>query len=222
MNTPETKYYIGIDGGGTKTKFLAGRVTENLEVIGEYTVPDGTPYEYEGAQHDGVHEYNRFLEFYIYNVYKRKDGDLRITKCLPTYEMSEPATFVFDVVAKDDDKNVVYSNVAVLTLTTENTKSTILHHIPAGSHVTVTERYTGNHYTLDCAANQTTDIVAGHTVTVNFTNEYSEEDRGGHGLANVFRPTNNGWEFFDRPEDEATSTPNNQTLPDYVPEPQGD
>lgn len=37
MNTPETKYYIGIDGGGTKTKFLAGRVTENLEVIGEYT-----------------------------------------------------------------------------------------------------------------------------------------------------------------------------------------
>ena len=28
MNTPETKYYIGIDGGGTKTKFLAGRVTE--------------------------------------------------------------------------------------------------------------------------------------------------------------------------------------------------
>ena len=37
MNAPETKYYIGIDGGGTKTKFLAGRVTESLEVIGEYT-----------------------------------------------------------------------------------------------------------------------------------------------------------------------------------------
>ena len=47
MNTPETKYYIGIDGGGTKTKFLAGRViegtkpdgtgTSGLEVIGEYT-----------------------------------------------------------------------------------------------------------------------------------------------------------------------------------------
>ena len=34
MNTSETKYYIGIDGGGTKTKFLAGR---GLEVIGEYT-----------------------------------------------------------------------------------------------------------------------------------------------------------------------------------------
>ena len=47
MNAPETKYYIGIDGGGTKTKFLAGRViegtkpdgtgTSGLEVIGEYT-----------------------------------------------------------------------------------------------------------------------------------------------------------------------------------------
>ena len=34
MNTPETRYYIGIDGGGTKTKFLVGR---GLEVIGEYT-----------------------------------------------------------------------------------------------------------------------------------------------------------------------------------------
>ena len=34
MNTPEIKYYIGIDGGGTKTKFLVGR---GLEVIGEYT-----------------------------------------------------------------------------------------------------------------------------------------------------------------------------------------
>ena len=34
MNTSETKYYIGIDGGGTKTKFLVGR---GLEVIGEYT-----------------------------------------------------------------------------------------------------------------------------------------------------------------------------------------
>ena len=34
MNTSETKYYIGIDGGGTKTKFLVGR---GLQVIGEYT-----------------------------------------------------------------------------------------------------------------------------------------------------------------------------------------
>ena len=47
MNTPTSRYYIGIDGGGTKTKFLVGRVVEGfkadgadaagLEVIGEYT-----------------------------------------------------------------------------------------------------------------------------------------------------------------------------------------
>ena len=47
MNTSETKYYIGIDGGGTKTKFLVGRliegvdadgtVTTGLDVIGDYT-----------------------------------------------------------------------------------------------------------------------------------------------------------------------------------------
>jgi len=50
MNTPETRYYIGIDGGGTKTKFLAGR---GLDVIGEYTA-GGCHYMQIGF--DGVEE----------------------------------------------------------------------------------------------------------------------------------------------------------------------
>jgi len=37
MNTSGSNCYIGIDGGGTKTKFLLGRFTDRLEVIGEYT-----------------------------------------------------------------------------------------------------------------------------------------------------------------------------------------
>ena len=38
MNNSEAKYYIGIDGGGTKTKFLVGcSEASELRVIGEYT-----------------------------------------------------------------------------------------------------------------------------------------------------------------------------------------
>ena len=67
MNTPEinydAKYYIGIEGGGKKTKFLVGRLVEGfdadgvdtvgLEVIGEYTA-GGCHYMQIGF--DGVEE----------------------------------------------------------------------------------------------------------------------------------------------------------------------
>lgn len=53
MNHPETKYYIGIDGGGTKTKFLAGRLQEGLDVIGEYT---GGGCHYMQIGFDGLEE----------------------------------------------------------------------------------------------------------------------------------------------------------------------
>jgi len=148
---------------------------------------------------------------------KPKYGDLKIIKSLPVYEMSEEATFVFDVVGKDDDGNVVYTNVGVLTLTTDGSKFTVLQHIPDGAHITVTERYTGSHYELDSAAEQTTTIVANRTVSVNFTNTYNYEDNGGHGLANVFKPnTDGGWTHdgvITR-----TSTPADQPLEDYTPE----
>lgn len=65
MNTSEinTKYYIGIDGGGTKTKFLAARLIEGisadgtessgLEIIGEYT---GGGCHYMQIGFDGLEE----------------------------------------------------------------------------------------------------------------------------------------------------------------------
>ena len=49
------------------------------EVIGEYSVPNGIPYDYNGVHYDGVHEYNRFEEFYVYNIYKRA-GYLNVNK----------------------------------------------------------------------------------------------------------------------------------------------
>ena len=58
------------------------------EVVGEYYVEGGIPYDYKGVHYDGVHEYNRFLEFYIYNIYVRA-GFLRIDKSV-TYNGKTP------------------------------------------------------------------------------------------------------------------------------------
>ena len=151
---------------------------------------------------------------------KPKYGDLRIRKYLDTFEMSEDATFVFTVKGELDGK-VVYSNVAVLTISKENPTGvldTILQHIPAGAKVTVTEEYTGSHYELVAKEMETDTIVANRTISVNFTNTYNYEDNGGHGLANVFKPnTDGGWTHdgvITR-----TSTPTNpKPLDDYIPE----
>ena len=177
---------------------------------------DGWTYQQSGK--DEVHKATGGVISFTVTVTNKAFGDLKIIKYLPVYEMSEKATFIFDVVGKDDDGNVIYSNVAVLTLTTEGSKFTILHHIPDGAHITVTERYTGSHYELVSAANQTTTIVANKTVSVNFTNTYNYEDNGGHGLANIFNPdtTTGGWTHdgvITR-----TSTLDDQTLEDYTPE----
>ena len=50
------------------------------EYIGEYTVNGGSPYYYNGENHDGVHEFNRFLEFYVYNIYEPKTYPVKIKK----------------------------------------------------------------------------------------------------------------------------------------------
>ena len=151
-------------------------------------------------------------------------GDLRITKYLTKFELSEDATFVFDVVGTkgvDDEGKpiVVYSNVAVLTFSKDApaaSMSTILEHIPSGALVTVTEVYTGSHYELTTEADQTAEIVAAHTVSVNFTNDYNEEETGGHGAANIFDPVepgedNNGWKW----ERKGSTRLKDPALPDF-------
>jgi hypothetical protein len=174
-------------------------------------------WSYQQVGKDKVEKATDGVVSFTVKVTNKAFGDLKIIKYLPTYEVSEEATFVFDVVGKDDDGNVVYTNVAVLTLKKEGSRSTVLHHIPDGAHITVTERYTGSHYELDSAANQTTTIVANRTVSVNFTNKYNYDDNGGHGLANIFNPnTNGGWTHDGVTTN--TSTPNDQTLEDYTPE----
>ena len=159
------------------------------------------------------------IEFEVFDY--PKYGDLRIKKKLNKFELSEDATFVFTVYGEfDPDGDGVketYSNVAVLTISAEHPTgelSTVLHHIPAGMPITVTEEYSGSHYTLVSDPTQTTVIVASSTVTVNFTNDYNEEEKGGHGIVNTFDPDDSdlGWHWGGP---DVGSTPDDPQLPDY-------
>ncbi len=151
-----------------------------------------------------------------------KYGNLRITKLLERFELSEDATFVFTVVGKIDGETV-YSNTAVLTCSASDPSgvmSTVLNYIPAGAEVTVTEAYSGSHYVLTSEANQTTVIEANVTVGVEFSNDYVPEEKGGHGIVNMFEPDDSdlGWHWS-----KSDNTPNTEAaLPPPPPVPTGD
>ena len=94
----------------------------------------------------------------------------------------------------------MYSNTAVLTCSASDPSgvmSTVLNYIPAGAEVTVTEAYSGSHYVLTSEANQTTVIEANVTVGVEFSNDYVPEEKGGHGIVNMFEPddSDRGWHW---------------------------
>ena len=50
------------------------------DIVTPYTDYLPTPVDYNGEHFDGVHEYNRFLEFYVYNIYKLVATDITIKK----------------------------------------------------------------------------------------------------------------------------------------------
>ena len=128
-----------------------------------------------------------------------KYGNLTIVKKLISFELSEDATFVFTVVGKIDGETV-YSNVATLTCSKDfpsGLLSTTLNYIPAGAEVTVTESYSGSHYVRTSEADKTIVIKANDTVSVDFTNDYTPEEKGGHGIVNTFEPDDSelGWHW---------------------------
>lgn len=79
------------------SKPSSGPFFSDAEVLGEYYVQGGIPYDYQGQHYDGVHEYNRFLEFYVYNIYQRA-GYLKINK---------KVTFNGHAPANDDEKKAL-------------------------------------------------------------------------------------------------------------------
>ena len=122
-------------------------------------------------------------------------GKLTINKTLSNYnETLGLTTSVFEIVGKDAQDNVVYTNVASITHNGAGTESVTIENIPAGIKVTVTEIYAGASYELVSKNEQTAVIVSGKAVelgssaaSVAFENKYNGGNDSGYGLMNEFK-----------------------------------
>ncbi len=133
---------------------------------------------------------------------ERRLCTLRIEKLLESYEASSPVTFVFDIVGTIDDEKV-YSNVTSLTFSEAGLETALVEGIPVGTHVVVTEVYSGVSYELTTDAEAETDILvpvekgteltADNTATVRFGNKFNGKIPHGYGIKNIFTYGKDGW-----------------------------
>lgn len=119
-------------------------------------------------------------------------GPLEIVKNLTDFESGTPATFVFQVEATMDGETV-YSNVVSISFSAAGTERVRLENvIPAGSHVEVTEVYSGAVYSVEGADVQTAEIDAETVATVTFSNRYNGSGNHGGAIINHFAYTPGG------------------------------
>ncbi len=174
---------------------LEGLSTGVYLVLGDQVeLPDGRGFVFQPAlislPVNDQDEYIYDTEVVLKGELTELFGDLVIEKTLENYRPDlGSATFVFDVEAVKDGKNI-YSNVLSLTFDQSGTKQTVVSHLPAGAEVTVTEIYSGASYELTSEGSVTVTILAegteGSPVTVSFTNTYDGTDNSGVSVVNHF------------------------------------
>lgn len=133
-------------------------------------------------------------------------GDLVINKELVDHNATfgDEATFVFqiDITTLDKKKE---TRIEELTFDAAGSHSATIEKIPAGSHVTVTEVYSGASYELASAKSQETDIIANpeketevefRPAEVSFINKHDGRTNGGYGVKNNFKlDENNQYQY---------------------------
>lgn len=156
------------------------------------TALPSSDYTQTGAGSDDW-QYDRTI--YLKGEAQPQFGKLTINKTLSNYnETLGLTTSVFEIVGKDAQENVVYTNVASITHNGAGTESVTIENIPAGIKVTVTEIYAGASYELVSKNEQTAVIVSGKAVelgssaaSVAFENKYNGGNDSGYGLMNEFK-----------------------------------
>lgn len=136
-------------------------------------------------------------------------GDLVIKKELKDHNATfgNNATFVFqiDITTLDNKKE---TRIEELTFDAAGSHSVTIEKIPAGSHVTVTEVYSGASYELASAKSQETDIIANpeketevefKPAEVSFINKHDGRTNGGYGVKNNFKLDENGQYQYTEP-----------------------
>ena len=105
------------------------------------------------------------------------------------------ATFVFQIDITTLDKKTE-TRIEELTFSAAGDDSVTITKIPAGSHVKVTEVYSGASYELASAKSQETDIIANpeketevefKPAEVSFINKHDGRTNGGYGVKNNFK-----------------------------------
>ena len=136
-------------------------------------------------------------------------GNLVINKELVDHNATfgNNATFVFqiDITTLDNKKE---TRIEELTFDAAGSHSVTIEKIPAGSHVTVTEVYSGASYELASAKSQETDIIANpeketevefKPAEVSFINNHDGRTNGGYGVKNNFKLDENGQYQYTEP-----------------------
>ena len=136
-------------------------------------------------------------------------GDLVISKELVDHNATfgNNATFVFqiDITTLDKKKE---TRIEELTFSAAGNDSVTITKIPAGSHVKVTEVYSGASYELASAKSQETDIIANpeketevefRPAEVSFINKHDGRTNGGYGVKNNFKLDENGQYQYTKP-----------------------
>lgn len=136
-------------------------------------------------------------------------GNLVINKELVDHNATfgDEATFVFQIdIKKPDGKKE--TRIEELTFNAAGSDSVTIEKIPAGSHVTVTEVYSGASYELASAKSQETDIIANpeketevefKPAEVSFINKHDGRTNGGYGVKNNFKLDENGQYQYTEP-----------------------
>lgn len=178
------------------------------------SLPTNNYYSGNGASDDWIYdltkEYNSAVglkpeQHVRYGNY----GNLVINKELVDHNATfgNNATFVFqiDITTLDKKKE---TRIEELTFSAAGSHSVTIEKIPAGSHVKVTEVYSGASYELASAKSQETDIIANpeketevefRPAEVSFINKHDGRTNGGYGVKNNFKLDENEQYQYTKP-----------------------
>ena len=163
------------------------------------SLPTNNYYSGNGASDDWIYdltkEYNSAVG--LKPEQHVRYGDLVINKELVDHNATfgNNATFVFQIDITTLDKKTE-TRIEELTFNAAGSHSVTIEKIPAGSHVKVTEVYSGASYELASAKSQETDIIANpeketevefKPAKVSFINKHDGRTNGGYGVKNNFK-----------------------------------
>lgn len=175
------------------------------------SLPTNNYYSGNGASDDWIYdltkEYNSAVG--LKPEQHVRYGDLVIKKELVDHNATfgDKATFVFqiDITTLDKKKE---TRIEELTFSAAGSHSVTIEKIPAGSHVKVTEVYSGASYELASAKSQETDIIANpeketevefRPAEVSFINKHDGRTNGGYGVRNNFKLNEYGQYDYTKP-----------------------